>query len=58
MKPYHERYAVPVVNNKFNYMCNRLTCVPYVNGTPLPDKAYCVILNEGSYTNGKHYRTV
>lgn len=53
---YHKKYDVPVINNKFNYMCNRLTCVQYVKGAPMPENAYCIILNEGSFNNGKRSR--
>lgn len=47
----------PRINNYFNYMMTRESCVPVLKGRERPAKeTYCVIINEGSYQDGRHYR--
>lgn len=49
----------PHINNYFNYMMARESCVPVLKGREqLEKETYCIIINEGSYTNGKSYRQI
>lgn len=54
---WHENFAVPVKNNRFNYTETVDGAVPYLKGeAETEEETHCIIINKGDYENGKRNR--